>query len=308
MKKLRFKKEKFLFLSLIFFTFYLTGCENIPFLSSKEPTPQKTQEAVPLEVQGTLIAKVNNLSITLEDLDEEIENYNTLIPEDKPELKITTREQKIEYLKNELVRRSLLYQEALDRRLDEKADLRRILEKTKADLLVIELIKQEAEKVDVSYQEVEDYYNEYKEQLREPEKRRIREIVVSTEAVARDILIQLLQGADFATLAKMHSKSSTGEDGGDLGFIERGAKFSQFDKIAFDTLGVGKTSSIFQGPDGYYIIKLEAKLGGEQKPLSEMWDDIKRGLTFLKQQQSIEDLISQLSRNAKIEIYEAEIQ
>jgi hypothetical protein len=38
-----------------------------------------------------------------------------------------------------------------------------------------------------------------------------------------------------------------------------------------------------------------------------MWEDIKRGLLFLKQQQKIEELIGQLSQKAKIEIYEGEI-
>jgi hypothetical protein len=38
-----------------------------------------------------------------------------------------------------------------------------------------------------------------------------------------------------------------------------------------------------------------------------MWDDIKRGLTFLKQQQRIETLITNLSKDAKLEIYEGEI-
>jgi hypothetical protein len=38
-----------------------------------------------------------------------------------------------------------------------------------------------------------------------------------------------------------------------------------------------------------------------------MWDDIKRGLTFLKQQQVVEDLIGKLSREAKIEVNEGEI-
>jgi hypothetical protein len=38
-----------------------------------------------------------------------------------------------------------------------------------------------------------------------------------------------------------------------------------------------------------------------------MWNDIERALTFLEQQRKIEDLISRLSRDAKIEIYEGEI-
>jgi hypothetical protein len=38
-----------------------------------------------------------------------------------------------------------------------------------------------------------------------------------------------------------------------------------------------------------------------------MWDDISRGLVFLKQQQAIEELIGKLSREAKIEVSEGEI-
>jgi parvulin-like peptidyl-prolyl isomerase len=129
-----------------------------------------------------------------------------------------------------------------------------------------------------------------------------------TEAEAKDILIQLLQGQDFATLAKERSKSASAKDGGDMGFIQKGKASAQFDAAVFsDSLETGKISSIFKGPEGYYIIKLEAKRGGKEKSLSEMWEDIKRGLTFLKQQQAIEDLIGKLSRDAKIEIYEGEI-
>lgn len=285
----------------------LTGCDKLGIKPKPKETLQEGTQAV--VVRGTIIAKVNNFPITLEDLNQEIEAYNTIVPVDKPEMKITTPKQKIDYLKNELIRRVLLYQAALAKGLDRKEEVIKALEKTKQDLLVMELVRQEAEKIEVSSAEVEEYYNTYKEQLKEPEERQIREIAVSTEAEAKDILIQVLQGADFATLAKERSKSPSAKDGGDLGFISKGKKFAQFDNVAFsDTLDVGKTSNIFKGSDGsYYIIKLEGKRGGKQKSLSEMWDDIKRGLTFLKQQQKIESMISNLSKDAKLEIYEGEI-
>ena len=57
----------------------------------------------------------------------------------------------------------------------------------------------------------------------------------------------------------------------------------------------------------YSIIKLEGKRGGKLKPLSEMWDDIKKELTFQKQQQAIDEMIGRLSRDAKIDVYEGEI-
>ncbi len=297
-------------LSLIFVGTF--GCDKIKMPSANKSKKTEVTEAetapVAPQVKGPIVARVNNIPIGLEDFSQEIEIYNENVPEDRPELKITTREQKINYLKNEIVRRTLLYQNAVDKGLDRNEEVLSALDKTKTQLLVMELIKQVSQKVDVSSKEIEDYYNTYKEQLKEPEERQIREIVCSGEQDARDVLIQLLQGGDFATLARANSKSASAKDGGDLGFVKLGDKSPQFDSVAFaDTLEVGKISSIFKTPDGYCIIKLEGKRGGKQKPLSEMWDDIKKGLTFLKQQQAIEEMIGKLSRDAKIDIYEGEI-
>lgn len=281
------------------------GCEKLNFLNPKKIEPKKITPSRP--VKGTVIAKVNNIPITLEELNREIDAYNNM-PDIKPEAKITTRDQKISYLKNEMMNKLLLYQDALDKGLDRKEEITEALENKKQELLVTELLRQEAEKIEVSSKEIEDSYNTYKEQLKEPEERQIREIVVPTEAEARDILIQLLQGTDFASLAKERSKSTSSKDGGDLGFIQKGKKSAQFDAAAFsDTLEVGKVSNILKGPEGYYILKLEAKRGGKQKSLSEMWDEIKRLLTFIKQQQKIESLIGKLSPEAKLEVYEGEI-
>ncbi len=283
----------------------LAGCDKIGLSKTKVVPKSKSQIQV---IKGTVIAKVNNTPIILEDLNREIDSYNAMVPPDKAEAKITTRDQKLNYVKNEMVRRALLYQDAITKGLDKKDEVNQALEKTKQDLLVMELIRQEAEKVEVSSTDIEDYYNTYKEQLKEPEERQIAEIVVSGEQEAKDILIQLLQGQDFNDLARSRSKTPSAKDGGDLGFITRGKKSPQFDAIAFsDSLDAGKVSSIFKGPDGYTIIKVVAKRGGRQRSLSEMWDDIKKGLTFVKQQQKIEEMIGKLSRDAKIEVYEGEI-
>ena len=284
----------------------LIGCDKLDFFKPKK-SGQKLPETTRV-VTGTIIAQVGNVPITLEDLNQEIDFFNANVPTDKPELKITTRDQKIGYLKNELVRRAILYQEAVDRGLERNQEVVNAMEKAKMNMLVLQLVKTETENVDVASKEIEDYYNTFKEQLKEPEERQLREIVISTEQEGKDVMIQLLQGADFATLAKEKSKSASAKNGGDLGMIAKGKKSAAFDAAAFsDSLEVGKVSSIFRSPDGYCILKLEAKKGGKVKSLSDMWDDIKRGLTFLKQQKKIEDLIGKLSTQTKIEIKEGEI-
>jgi len=301
------KSKLILFVITGLFLSSILGCDKFNIASGAKKEVKVTPATV-IQAKGAVIAKVNNISIGLDDLNEDIDNYNDNVPEDRPEQKITSKEQKITYLRNEVIRRILIYQDALDKGLDRNEEVRQGVEKSKRDLLVMENIKQITQNTDVSSKEVEDYYNTYKEQLKEPEERQISEIVVGSEQEARDILIQLLQGGDFATIAKNNSKAASAKDGGSLGFIQKGKKSEQFDNAAFsDSLDVGKISSIFKTPDGYSIIKLEAKRGGKQKPLSEMWDDIKRGLVFLKQQQTIDDLIGKLSRDAKIEVYEGEI-
>ncbi len=302
-------KKQIIIFSICLFSFItLIGCDKISFYKPKPKQSAREASTSTAAVKGTVIAKVNNAPIILEDLTKEIETYNAMVPADKPEAKISTRDQKIDYLKNEMVRRMLLYQEAMNKGLDRKEEVLLALDKTKQDLLVMELVRKEAENVEVSSKEIEEYYNNYKDQLKEPEERQIREIVVSSEQEAKDILIQLLQGSDFASIAKDRSRSASAKEGGDLGFIKKGKKSAQFDAMAFsDTLETGKVSSIFKGPEGYSILKLETRRGGKQKSLTEMWDDIKRGLTFLKQQKKIEDLIGKLSRDAKLEFYEGEI-
>lgn len=300
--------DRKLCVSIFCLVMILAGCDKLGMFQAKTAVEKKAAPAVAFVGKGPVVARINGTTVTLDDLNQDLEAYNASVPADKPELKITTRDKKIEYLKNDKVRQILLYQEALKQGLDKKQDILLALEKTKQNLLVLELVRKETENVDVTSAEIEEYYNLYKDKLKEPEERQIREIVVPGEQDAKDIMIQLLQGADFATLAKDRSKAKSATAGGDLGYLQRGKKSEQFDAIAFsDSLEVGKVSSIFKSPDGYCIVKLEGKRGGKQKTLSEMWDDIKRALVFLKQQQKMENMIDQLNRSAKIEIIEGEI-
>jgi peptidyl-prolyl cis-trans isomerase C len=287
----------------------IIGCDKISDMMKPKKKEVVSALVVTPAVKGTVIAKVNNLPLTLEELNQEVDAENSMVNKDRPEDKITTRDQKIKYLKERLIRRVLLFQEAKNRGLERKEEILQALEKTKQDLLVVELVRQEAEKVDVASSEIEEYYNTYQAQLKDPEERRIREIGVSSEQEAKEVLIQSLQGTDFAAMARERSKLASAKDGGDLGYLKPNVKSAQFNAMAFSSsLEKGQTSNIFKNSDGYYyIVKIEDIRGGAQKTLTEMWEDIKRGLTFLKQERKIEDLISKLSGSAKIEIYEGEV-
>lgn len=291
----------------------ILGCGKLPIFKKGSKAVKKTPSEE-IEVTGTIIAKVNNIPITLEELNEQIENINKLaVEQGRPQDKIDTREKKIKYLKEELIRQKLLYQEALDRGLDKRDEVKKAFYNVKVSLLISELIKDELGKIDVTSSEIEEYYNRYKDQFREPEERKISEIVTNTEEEAKQVVINYLQGQDFASLAKQHSKTESASKGGDLGYLkietpEKRIRFDKFYEVAFSpSLEVGQVSNPFKGPDGWYIIKLEAKKEGKQRSLNDMWGELKNGLQFLKQQQRVEEIIGQLQSQAKIEILEDKV-
>ena len=114
-------KQGYKFLYLIAVLVFLAGCEKF-FPGRQAKNVSKVAPAVS-EVKGTVIARVNNQPLTLEELNEEIENYNKYVPDNKPEEKIDTRDKKLNYLKNEMIRRTLLAQAGEDRGLDRKEEM-----------------------------------------------------------------------------------------------------------------------------------------------------------------------------------------
>lgn len=300
------------FLLILVIVFLFLGCDNFPFSKKK---PQKVQEAKP-PIGALVVAKVGNFYITSDDLNKEVESFNSLVTaQGLPQNKIDDRTKKIDYLRNEVVRKYILYQEALDRGLDKKDEIAKALENAKVSLLVTELLRAEIEKIDVSGKEIEDFYNQNKELLREPEQRRIFEIMVNSESEAKQVYKQILDGVDFASLARQYSKAPSANQGGDLGFIAldpdpaKRIRFDKFYEVAFSpSLETGGISSIFKGPEGYYIVKLDNIKKSEAKSLSELWDNIKSWLLFEKQQKAIADLASRLSGETKIEIYESKVE
>lgn len=292
-------KVQAVFISALLILFSI-GCKKLEDLGAK---------IKPIQVRGTVIAKVDNLPITAEQLEQEIENYNQLM--DNPAAKITARDQKLAYLNDELIRRYLFYLEAKAKRLDERPNVQDILRNLEINVLANQLMQDEVGNITATSSEVEDFYKIYKDQYQQTEERKVREIAVDSEQEAKDLLVQLLQGADFATLASQRSRAETAGKGGDLGFINRGqlgADFAAFDELAFSrSLNAGQISNIFKVKNHYYIIRVDEIRGGQVRPLSGVWDEINKSVLFLKQQQKLQEITSRLLKKNKVVIYDDKI-
>jgi peptidyl-prolyl cis-trans isomerase SurA len=88
-----------------------------------------------------------------------------------------------------------------------------------------------------------------------------------------EIYNQLLNGADFATLAKEKSEDPpSAENGGSLGFMQRRRLYLPLDSVLF-TLKQGEISGILQSPAGFHILKADEVV--QVKPLEKEYDEMK---------------------------------
>lgn len=304
-------------LAVCFICSFLLGCDNIMnFISPKKNVASVT---------GTIVAKVANTPVTLEALNREIDVYNAAVnaaieanpdltfqqkKEQKEKNEIKTPEQKLRYLNEYVIRRMVFAQAAIDKNMERREDVKDVLEINRANILAQEMQSEVIKNIDVSQTELEDAYKKVKEQLKQPEMRNVREIAVKTEAEAKQILLELLQGADFVAIARDRSVAESSKNSGDLGYLRKGEKGGVFDDVVFSgALQQGSISSVFKNNDGNYsIIKIEGIKEGKQLSLGEVQNELKERLLNLKRQEELEKFYSQVSRdNIRIEIHESQI-
>jgi len=106
-------------------------------------------------------------------------------------------------------------------------------------------------------------------------------------AKAQEIRKKLVDGADFATLAKAESDDAgSGANGGDLGTFGKGRMVPAFDQVAF-TINVGELSEPVKSQFGYHIIKVESR---QEKTFVEVRPEIDRKLSGEAVNKAVNDL------------------
>lgn len=84
-----------------------------------------------------------------------------------------------------------------------------------------------------------------------------RHILIEDPIRAETIHQKILDGFDFADLARDHSKCPSGQQGGNLGKFGRGVMVPDFENVTFN-LPVGGLSMPFQTQFGYHIVQRTA--------------------------------------------------
>ncbi|MEF8732499.1 MAG: peptidylprolyl isomerase [Candidatus Accumulibacter meliphilus] len=199
-------------------------------------------------------------------------------------------------IKEELIRRELLAQEAKKMGLDKQADVAAQADLARQAIFIRAFIQDYIKKHPISDAQVQAAYDRVKTQMGGTEYK-VRHILVEQEADAKLIIVNLKKGDKFEDLAKQSKDPGSREKGGDLGWSSPASYVKPFGE-AVTGLDKGKfTETPVKTDFGYHVILVE-----DSRPLTPPpFEQIKQQLTQRLQQEQIQKLVIDLRAKAKIQ-------
>jgi len=122
-----------------------------------------------------------------------------------------------------------------------------------------------------------------------------------TRKEAETLLERIRGGEDFAQLARAHSRGPEASEGGVLGFFKEKELVPELEGPAF-ALKKGEVSGLIQGRDGYHILRVLDRKGGEPKSFAEVQNKIRDEKLKEESDQKFKEWIKALKEKAYIEI------
>ena len=171
-------------------------------------------------------------------------------------------------------------------------------EDARLNLLARKIIE---EQTDFSEEEARDFFEDNRYLFDQPEEVEARHILLESEKEAEEVAELLEQGGDFVELAAEYSTdASNKEQGGNLGFFERGAMVEEFEKAAF-SLDVGDVSEPVATDFGYHIIEVLDYREEVTVAFEEVEGQVMEAMLDQQIPVAVNELIQSLRENADIE-------
>ena len=203
-------------------------------------------------------------------------------------------------LREILITREILYQEALKRKLDKNPDYQTQLDLAKQQIMLAVLVEDLSKKLAPTEADVRKEYERVKASRSGDagKEYKSRHILVKDEAVAKQIIAELDAGGDFAAIAKEKSEDTgSKEEGGELDWSEAQAYVQPFGE-ALKSLKKGeRTKEPVKTNYGYHIIELEDV---RTAPFPD-FDQVKAQIQQQLATKMRDDYIAELRSKAKIQ-------
>ena len=207
---------------------------------------------------------------------------------DSPELTNAVRE--------ELIRRELMLQEAKKAGVEKKSDVIARVEAARQSIYITAYLQSYFAKNPISDDQLKADYERIKAQLGNTEYK-VRHILVKSEDDAKAIIANLKKGAKFEELAKQSIDPGSKDNGGELGWVSAGNFVKPFSD-AVTSLSKGKfTETPVKTEFGYHVIMLD-----DSRPLTvPSFAELKPRLMQQAQAQQVNKMVDGMRAKAKID-------
>jgi peptidyl-prolyl cis-trans isomerase C len=198
-------------------------------------------------------------------------------------------------IKEELVRREILAQEAVKKGLDKKGDVAAKMDLARQAVLIQAYLTDYVKANPINEEKLKAEYDAIKTQLGSTEYK-ARHILVDKEEDAKAIIAKLGKGEPFAELAKQSKDPGSKDSGGELGWSSPKSYVKPF-ADALQSLKKGEvTKEPVKTDFGYHVIQLE-----DTRPLNPPpFEQVKPQLQQRASQQQVEQLVKELRAKAKV--------
>ncbi len=241
-----------------------------------------------LPVMAQNLAVVNGKPVPSSRADVMVKQMVAQGQQDTPELRAM--------VKDELINREILIQEADKLGLGTHADVKSQIEIARQSILIRALVADYLKKNPVKDADIKAEYDRFKSQASDKEYH-ARHILVEKEEDAKAIIVKLKAGAKFEDLAKQSKDPGSAANGGDLDWAAPAA----FVKPFSDAMVSLQKGQLYDTPVktqfGYHVIRLDDVRAAKIPTLEEVSPQIKEGL----QQKKLQAFQQQLRAKAKIQ-------
>lgn len=243
--------------------------------------------SAPALAQSKAFATVNGQAIPQSVYDAFVAEQKAQGTPDTPELKNAVKE--------ELIRREILAQEAKKKGLDKKGNIQGQVELAKQAVLIRAYLSDYVQAHPISEAQLRAEYDVIKNNLGSTEYK-ARHVLVEGEEEAKGIIAKLEKGEKFADLAKVSKDPGSKDKGGELGWSSPNAYVKPFGE-ALAKLKKGEyTKTPVKSDFGYHVIQLDDSRPATPPP----FEQVKPQLQQRAAQQQVEQLVKELRAKAKV--------
>ncbi|HSV30490.1 MAG TPA: peptidylprolyl isomerase [Atribacteraceae bacterium] len=254
-------------------------------------------QTAPPESTDPVLARVGEIQIKQSEIDEFLSRIDPQMA-----IQFNSPEGRQRILE-ELVNQSLYYQWAIADQLDQNEDFQRDLESIRKNLLTQYAVETVFSDITVEDTAIEAYYEANSTRFTTPERIRASHILVDSAEEAETILAEIAGGLPFEEAASKYSDCPSREQGGDLGFFERGRMVVEFEDAAF-ALAINELSAVVESRFGFHIIKLTDRQSPGTRPLADVKEEIRQILTGQQQEALYREKLAELRERFEVVMFE----